>query len=188
MSRTEDLSDARRAWSRISKYKLDAHRTATLIGAAWTYAEARRLRYAHSKAHRGEADKAARETIKDLAAQCERLERSIRQALRDPVTRHWLLATIPSPDDDRVPALPNLLKRAAGAMRKIPPDQSQASIFLRMKTDALKEMVQVVAPSDANVPWTNLAEIVNLMVPDDSYVVAKDLEADYRRSHPRAGK
>jgi hypothetical protein len=57
-----------------------------------------------------------------------------------------------------------------------------------MKTDALKEMVQVVAPSDANVPWTDLAEIVNLMVPDDSYVVAKDLEADYRRSHPRGGK
>ena len=188
-----DHTAAGKAWARISQYNLDAGRVATLINAAWRYAQARWLREGHRRMRRGELDKTAGMTIKDLAAQCERLERSIRQALQDDVTRHWLRAKIPSRDDDLVRTLPDLLKQAARAMRKIPPDQSQASITLRMRRDALDEMVKAVAPSGRNVPWAAMARIVNLMgtskdstTPNDPYgylvsVAAKDLSLEYSR-------
>jgi len=179
-----DRQDAQKAWARISRYGLDADRIATLINAAWRYAQARWLRRAHKEAHRGEEDKAARITIECLAVQCEDLDRAIRNALQDPVARHWLLATIPSPDDDLVnKTLPALLKKAAAAMRSIPPNQSQAAILLDMRRAALNEMVRAVAPSGRNVPWTALAQIVNIM-PDasDCPVAAKDLHLEYTRS------
>jgi hypothetical protein len=137
----------------------------------------------------------------------------IRQALQDYVTRYWLLAIN---SYDLIKGLPNQLQQAARAMGKnFPLDKSQASIYSRMKGAALNEMVHVVAPSGANVPWTDVAEIVNLMVSavnetmvsavnemvqnemvktvpplgtEIPYVIAKDLHAEYSRLHRRSKK
>jgi hypothetical protein len=207
-------SDATKVWKRISKHNLDAGRIVTLVYAANTYVEARRRQLGHGAAHQGEIDKDARNRIRDLGAQCEKLERSIRQALLDPAMRRWLMVTIVPPrvfqiadctdwrdssrwatnSYDLAYELLDQLQQAAGAMRKdFPLEMSQASIFSRMKEDALKEMVQAVAPSGSNVPWTDVAEIVNLLVSvplpplgiEIPYVAAKDLHAEYKRLQSR---